>query len=147
MSLDPTGKGRQRWTSRWKAALNAFDITFDGRLSTVTEVKPTKISYTVCLTDPLVQGDDFVQAAVRPNPPGSAWRCPRPSRTAGWGLPVSACTRFRWLPALAPSGEQVIELFQVYLDGVPWWMRASRPETPRGYSGWPIPVFPAGGPE
>jgi len=33
MSLDPTGKGRGRWTMRWKAALNAFDITFDGRLS------------------------------------------------------------------------------------------------------------------
>jgi hypothetical protein len=29
MSMDPTGRGRQRW----KAALNAFDITFDGRLS------------------------------------------------------------------------------------------------------------------
>jgi transposase-like protein len=33
MGLDPTGKGRGRWTMRWKAALNAFDITFDGRLS------------------------------------------------------------------------------------------------------------------
>jgi putative transposase len=33
MSLDPSGKGRQRWSNRWKAALNAFDITFDGRLS------------------------------------------------------------------------------------------------------------------
>ncbi|WP_443033149.1 IS256 family transposase [Streptomyces sp. A1-5] len=33
MSLDPTGKGRKRWTSRWKRALQAFDITFDGRLS------------------------------------------------------------------------------------------------------------------
>jgi transposase-like protein len=33
MSLDPTGKGRKRWTMRWKAALNAFDIHFDGRLS------------------------------------------------------------------------------------------------------------------
>ncbi len=33
ISLDPTGRGRQRWTNRWKAALNAFDITFDGRLS------------------------------------------------------------------------------------------------------------------
>jgi len=33
MSLDPTGRGRKRWTNRWKAALNAFDITFDGRLS------------------------------------------------------------------------------------------------------------------
>jgi putative transposase len=33
MSLDPTGRGRKRWTNRWKEALNAFDITFDGRLS------------------------------------------------------------------------------------------------------------------
>ena len=33
MSLDPTGKGRKRWTMRWKPALNAFDIAFDGRLS------------------------------------------------------------------------------------------------------------------
>jgi putative transposase len=33
MSLDPTGTGRQRWTNRWKAALNAFDITFDGRIT------------------------------------------------------------------------------------------------------------------
>ena len=34
MSLDPTGKGQKRWISRWKPALNAFDITFEGRLST-----------------------------------------------------------------------------------------------------------------
>ncbi|WEB46137.1 hypothetical protein MOV08_39045 [Streptomyces yunnanensis] len=33
MSLDPTGKGQARWTMRWKTARNAFDITFDGRLS------------------------------------------------------------------------------------------------------------------
>jgi transposase-like protein len=33
ISLDPTGAGRKRWTNRWKAALNAFEITFDGRLS------------------------------------------------------------------------------------------------------------------
>ena len=33
MSLDPTGTGQKRWSSRWKKALNAFDITFDGRLS------------------------------------------------------------------------------------------------------------------
>lgn len=33
MSLDPTGKGQARWTMRWKTALNAFDTTFDGRLS------------------------------------------------------------------------------------------------------------------
>ena len=34
MSLDPTGQGRKRWITRWKAALNAFEITFDGRLTT-----------------------------------------------------------------------------------------------------------------
>ncbi len=33
MSLDPTGKGQAPWTMRWKTALNAFDITFDGRLA------------------------------------------------------------------------------------------------------------------
>jgi transposase-like protein len=33
MSLDPTGKGQKRWSARWKKALNAFDITFDGRVS------------------------------------------------------------------------------------------------------------------
>ncbi len=33
VSLDPTGRGRRRWTNRWKAALNAFDIAFDGRVS------------------------------------------------------------------------------------------------------------------
>jgi putative transposase len=34
MALDPTGRGQKRWITRWKPALNAFDITFDGRLST-----------------------------------------------------------------------------------------------------------------
>jgi putative transposase len=33
MSLDPKGTGQKRWSNRWKAALNAFEITFDGRLS------------------------------------------------------------------------------------------------------------------
>ena len=32
-SLDPTGTGQRRWMMRWKPALNAFDIAFDGRLS------------------------------------------------------------------------------------------------------------------
>ncbi len=36
MALDPTGKGRARWTQRWKQALNAFDITFNGRLTAHT---------------------------------------------------------------------------------------------------------------
>lgn len=31
-SLDPTGKGRARWVTRWKPALNAFAITFEGRI-------------------------------------------------------------------------------------------------------------------
>jgi transposase-like protein len=30
-SLDPTGRGRQRWAQRWKPALNAFSITFADR--------------------------------------------------------------------------------------------------------------------
>jgi hypothetical protein len=33
MSLDPTGKGRKRWTMRWQAPLNAFQIAFEGRLT------------------------------------------------------------------------------------------------------------------
>jgi hypothetical protein len=32
-ALDPTGKGRARWTSQWKGALNAFAITFEGRIT------------------------------------------------------------------------------------------------------------------
>jgi putative transposase len=32
-ALDPTGKGRARWVMRWKPALNAFSITFEGRIN------------------------------------------------------------------------------------------------------------------
>lgn len=32
-SLDPTGKGRARWAIRWKPALNAFAIAFEGRIT------------------------------------------------------------------------------------------------------------------
>jgi putative transposase len=35
-SLDPTGRGRQRWMNRWKPALNAFAITFEGRIFPTT---------------------------------------------------------------------------------------------------------------
>jgi putative transposase len=31
-SMDPTGKGRARWATRWKPALNAFAVTFEGRI-------------------------------------------------------------------------------------------------------------------
>jgi putative transposase len=34
MALDPTGTGQRRWTIRWKPALNAFDLAFEGRLTT-----------------------------------------------------------------------------------------------------------------
>jgi transposase-like protein len=33
-SLDPTGRGKARWATRWKPALNAFAITFEGRIPT-----------------------------------------------------------------------------------------------------------------
>nr|WP_311923005.1 IS256 family transposase [Microbispora sp. H10836] len=42
MSLDPTGKGRKRWVTRWKAALNAFAITFEGRLTPTAPIEPIK---------------------------------------------------------------------------------------------------------
>lgn len=32
-SLDPTGRGRVRWSNRWKPALNAFAVTFEGRIN------------------------------------------------------------------------------------------------------------------
>ncbi|SBW17737.1 hypothetical protein FDG2_0354 [Candidatus Protofrankia californiensis] len=32
MALDPTGTARKRWSNKWKSALNAFDVAFDGRL-------------------------------------------------------------------------------------------------------------------
>lgn len=35
-SLDPTGRGRARWVMRWKPALNAFAITFEGRIVPTT---------------------------------------------------------------------------------------------------------------
>lgn len=34
-SLDPRGGGRARWITRWKPALNAFAVTFEGRIETV----------------------------------------------------------------------------------------------------------------
>jgi putative transposase len=37
MSLDPTGIGRQRWSNRWKEALNAFTIAFPGRIMKSTK--------------------------------------------------------------------------------------------------------------
>jgi putative transposase len=33
LALDRTGRGTKRWITRWKPALNAVDLAFDGRLS------------------------------------------------------------------------------------------------------------------
>ena len=35
-ALDPTGRGRTKWAVRWKPALNAFAITFEGRITPST---------------------------------------------------------------------------------------------------------------
>jgi putative transposase len=32
-ALDPTGRSRARWAMRWKPALNAFAIAFQGRIN------------------------------------------------------------------------------------------------------------------
>jgi putative transposase len=32
-SFDPSGASQRRWSNRWKAALNAFALTFEGRIS------------------------------------------------------------------------------------------------------------------
>ena len=44
MSLDRTGQERRRWTHRWKPALNAVDITFDGRLSAGRDQPKKKVT-------------------------------------------------------------------------------------------------------
>ncbi len=41
MSLDPTGNGAKRWTTRWKPALHVFDIAFDGRPTAAQQYQPT----------------------------------------------------------------------------------------------------------
>lgn len=41
-ALDPTGKGRARWATRWKPALNAFAISFDGSINKMPTVDPPK---------------------------------------------------------------------------------------------------------
>jgi putative transposase len=69
LSLDPTGRGRQRWTNRWKAALNAFEIAFDGHSptpahrTTPTPNSDTNNTSTVNLTAPPRKVND------QPSPP------------------------------------------------------------------------------
>lgn len=52
MSLDPTGKGQARWTTRWKTALNAFDIPLTVA-SPQPASNPNQPSYTARLTVPV----------------------------------------------------------------------------------------------
>jgi len=63
--LDPTGKGRKRWTNRWKAALNAFDIT-GGRL-TAGRNQQSRSSDTVKIDRPAhrLRADGVGQLAAR----------------------------------------------------------------------------------
>ena len=59
-SLDPKGTGRERWMNRWKPALNAFAITFDGRLflgpSRMTTNNNRQTGYTDFPRDPNTVG-------------------------------------------------------------------------------------------
>lgn len=43
MSLDPTGTGRKRWTSRWKQALQALGIAFDGQPNPTQPTNPVAL--------------------------------------------------------------------------------------------------------
>jgi hypothetical protein len=58
VSLDPTGEGHARWTSRWKTALNALDITFDSVTST-TLVTPFVRVWPVVGGDAVSQGSSL----------------------------------------------------------------------------------------
>jgi transposase-like protein len=42
-SLDPTGRGRQRWMNRWRPALNVFAIAFEGRVVPATWTPPARV--------------------------------------------------------------------------------------------------------
>lgn len=54
-SLDPIGGGGARWSSGGKAALNAFAITFEGRL-TPSSTNVPRAAYTGFLTLPQPMG-------------------------------------------------------------------------------------------
>jgi hypothetical protein len=44
-SLDPTGRGEARWAMRWRPALNAFAITFEGRITPTGNLPPLVAAY------------------------------------------------------------------------------------------------------
>ena len=55
-SLDPTGRGKARWAMRWKPALNAFAITFNGRIKPDRHLANAKVGSTVNRTALVVVG-------------------------------------------------------------------------------------------
>ncbi|MFF3940954.1 transposase [Streptomyces phaeofaciens] len=75
MSLDLTGKGQARWTMPGKAALDALDMTFDGRPSAARQrLQPTRVTPRVGQTR--VPGDLEHRPGRRhatPPRPGGCW--------------------------------------------------------------------------
>jgi hypothetical protein len=56
-SLDPTGRGKARWAMGWKPALNAFAITFEGRITPTGNKPNAKVGSTVNRTAPSAEID------------------------------------------------------------------------------------------
>jgi hypothetical protein len=70
MSLDATPRGHQRWTNRRKAALNAFDITFDCRLSARTGQSACARAVSAKITGVRIRhGGSVLSALVRSQAP------------------------------------------------------------------------------
>ncbi|GLW71422.1 hypothetical protein Kpho02_37210 [Kitasatospora phosalacinea] len=70
MSLGPTGQGRNRGTMRWKPALQAFAIAFDGRLSIVRRgLTRHRIHQPLDTPPPWVRARSAERTAPSPGPP------------------------------------------------------------------------------
>ena len=78
----PRGHGRARWITRWKPALNAFAVTFEGRVE-ITIDKKNNSSYTVDLAD---ASEEYLQS-------------PCPDEFRGGGS-VAVGVRVLWLTSL-----------------------------------------------
>jgi hypothetical protein len=97
MSLEPTGKGQKRWANRWMAALNAFEITFDGRLAAGN--KPA-------------DNDDRSFLADQDGPPLLAVQVvpPRPQKDAGCGASTWTAPTRQARPAAARKEQNRTEV-------------------------------------
>jgi hypothetical protein len=87
-SLDPTGKGRARWAIRWKPALNAFAITFAGRIIPTTATSHHDRLHRSSDTPQQCAPHEFDLRIVLFSPPGNASRPFAPP-------PVHHCPRRR----------------------------------------------------